>query len=200
MACGEILKGINPSWRQFNEEILWGSKNNSLITDLKSVDCLSEELKNEDEKIILVCLGPLTNIAGLIKKDASLLSKIERIIWYNGSVQPLQGFNYECDKNSADLVFKSNVRIDVISNLEKENSLFDLSMLEVCKQSKTQLAISLYYVHNQPVVLDKLKQNHFKLSDDLIAIYLTNPELFGINIITNKLKVRYNQDYNVQGS
>jgi pyrimidine-specific ribonucleoside hydrolase len=199
VARGEALKGVNPSWRRFNMEINWGSEINSRVTELKAKDCLSEKLKSTNEKIILVCLGPLTNVASLIKKEATLLSKVERIIWYNESVKPLQGFNYECDKDAADIVFKSGVRIDVISNLNKENALFDSSMHEVCRQSKTKLAAILYNVHNQQVVLEKLKQNHFRLSDDLAAIYLTNPELFGINIITDKLNVRYNQDYNVQG-
>jgi len=46
------------------------------------------KLKTADEKVILVCLGPLTNIAHMIMKDASVVSKIERIIWYNESVKP----------------------------------------------------------------------------------------------------------------
>ena len=80
----------------------------------------------------------------------ALLSKIERIIWYNESVKPLQGFNYECDKESADLVFKSSMRIDVISNLNKDNALFDSSMYAVCVQSKTRLATVLNNVFSQP--------------------------------------------------
>jgi pyrimidine-specific ribonucleoside hydrolase len=199
VACGDVVKGVNPSWRQFNMEINWGSEINNRVTELKALDCLSEKLMNSDEKIILVCLGPLTNIAQLIKKDATLLSKIERVIWYNESVKPLQGFNYECNRDAAEIVFKSGVRIDVISNLNNENALFDSSMFDVCMQSETKLAIILYNVHSQPAVLEKLKQNHFRLSDDLVAIYLTNPELFGMNIIPEQLNVRYDQDYNVQG-
>ena len=199
VACGDLLKGVNPPWREFNRQISWGKESDNQVTDLNAVDCLAENLKNANEKIILVCLGPLTNIAQLIKKDAGLISKIERIIWYNESVKPLQGFNYECDKESADLVFKSNIRIDVISNLNKENTLFDSSMYDVCSQSKTQLATVLKNVFSQPLVLEKLQQNHFRLCDDLVALYITNPELFDINIDTDKLNVRYNKDYDVQG-
>ena len=199
VACGDILKGVNPPWREFNRQISWGKESDSKLTELNAIDCLMEKLKNTNEKTILVCLGPLTNIAQLIKKDVSLVSKIERIIWYNKSVKPLQGFNYECDKVSADLVFKSNVRIDVISNLNKDNILFDSSMYEVCRQTKTQLATVLRNVFSQPLVIEKLQQNHFRLCDDLVALYITNPELFDINIITDKLNVRYNTDYNVQG-
>jgi inosine-uridine nucleoside N-ribohydrolase/formylmethanofuran dehydrogenase subunit E len=199
VACGDIMKGINPPWRQFNRQISWGRETGSRVTGLNAVDCLSEILSRANEKIILVCLGPLTNIGQLIKGNANLLSKIERIIWYNESVKPLLGFNYECDKEAAERVFKSGVRIDVISNLNNEKVFFDSSVYDVCRQSETRLAAILYYVHSQQVVLEKLKQNHFRLCDDLVALYLTNPELFDINIMTGKLNVRYNQDYNVQG-
>jgi inosine-uridine nucleoside N-ribohydrolase len=199
LACGDVLKGINPPWRQFNRQIRWGSESSDRVTVLNAVNCLSEQLTNANEKIILVCLGPLSNIAQLIKKNANLVSKIERIIWYNDSVEPLQGFNYEYDNVNADLVLKSNVRVDVISNLNRDNTMFDLSMYNVCSQSQTPLAKILYNVHSQNVVLEKLEQNHFRLCDELIVIYLTNPELFGINIMTDKLNIRYNIDYNVQG-
>ncbi len=126
------------------------------LTSLNAVDCLSEKLSNTNEKIILVCLGPLTNIGQLIKKNPALLSKIERVIWYNESVKPLQGFNYECDKENADLVFKSGVRIDVISNLNNGDAVFDSMMYSVCSQSKTRLARIIYNVHSQPAVLEKL--------------------------------------------
>ena len=199
VACGDIRKGINPSWREFNRQISWGKESDKQVTVLKAADCLIEKLKVANEKVILVCLGPLTNIAQAITKDPNLASKVERIVWYNDSVRPLQGFNYECDKGSADLIFKSNIRIDVISNLNKDNALFDSSMYAVCIQSKTPLAIVLKNVFGQPLVNEKLNQDHFRLCDDLVALYITNPELFDINIITDELNVRYNKDYNVQG-
>ncbi len=199
VACGIPLKGVNPPWREFNRQINWGKKSGNQITGLNAVDCLIEKLKTRDEKITLVCLGPLTNIAQLIKKDAGLASGIERLIWYNNSVKPLQGFNYECDSVSADIVLKSNMRIDVISNLSKDNTLFDSSMYAVCMNSETRLATILRYVFSQPPVIEKLQQNHFRLCDDLVALYITNPELFDININRDELNIRYNKDFDVQG-
>jgi pyrimidine-specific ribonucleoside hydrolase len=199
VALGEILKGVNPPWRQFNRQIIWGSEKGNIATSSNAVDFLQEKLKHANEKIVLICLGPLTNIANLIKKDASLLSKIERVIWFNESVKPLQGFNYECDKNAADLVLKSRMRVDVISNLNNDDAVFDSLMYSACKLSKTRLGTILYNVHSQQLVLEKLKQNHFRLCDDLVAIYLTNPELFGINTMIETLNVRYNKDFNIQG-
>jgi pyrimidine-specific ribonucleoside hydrolase len=199
VACGEILKGVNPPWREFNKLVVWSSQTSGRAAGLNAVDCLSDKLTVAEEKFILVCLGPLTNIGQLIKKNPALLAKVERIIWYNDSVKPLQGFNYECDKVNADIVFRSGVRIDVISNLNRNTSLFDTSIYNVCRQSKTHLGSILYYVHSQPAVSEKLKQNHFRLCDELVALYLTNPELFGMNTLTDKLNVRYNSEYSAEG-
>ncbi len=199
VAVGDEVKDINPPWRQFNIGIRWGSPTNSLATDSNGADCISRVLNSQSERITMVCLGPLTNVVKAIRKDANLQSKIERIIWYNKSVKPLQGFNYDCDKESASELFKSNVRIDVISDLDKDNVLFDLSMYDVCKQSGTQLAHALYNVFSQQSVMEKLKDNHFRLCDDLVALYITNPELFDINTDMDKLNVRYNINYDILG-
>jgi len=199
VACGETLKGINPPWRPFVRQISWGTSSGQKVSGLNAVNLFYEKLNQTNEKIALVCLGALTNISQLIKKDVAILSKIERIVWYNGSVKPLRGFNYECDKNSVDAVFSSGVRIDVISNLDKEDAIFDTSMYAVCKQSKTMLGNILYKVHSQPVVLEKLNQRHFRYCDELVALYITNPELFDINKMKDNIKIRYNQDYNVIG-
>ena len=199
LACGTILKGINPPWRQFNRQVNWGNEPVKLISALNAADCLTGYLKKGDEKIVLVCLGPLTNIAQSIGNNPELAKGVERIIWYNESVRPLKGFNYECDPGSAETLFKSGVRIDVISNLKKSDALFDTDIYTICGQSKTRLATVLFNVHSQIAVLKKLQQNHFRLSDDLVALYLLNPELFSINTMTDRLNIRYCKDYDLQG-
>jgi pyrimidine-specific ribonucleoside hydrolase len=199
VAAGTALKGINPPWRQFNRQIKWGTEEGKPVSGTSAETCLTECLKNSSEKIIIVCLGPLTNIASVLKSDAKLMSQVEKLIWYNESVKPLKGFNYECDRESADAIFKSGLRIDVISNLGKSDALFDSSIFSVCSQAKTKLAASVFYVHSQKTVMEKLQQNHFRLSDDLVALYLTNPELFSINTTPDRLNVRYNKDYDLPG-
>lgn len=194
---GEALKGINPPWRPFVRSISWGEYQDRTNPGIDATTLLNEKLSQSTEKIVIVCLGALTNISKLIKKDASVISRIERIIWYNESVKPLQGFNYECDKSAADVVLKSGVRIDVISNLKKNEAIIDTDFYNLYKNSNTSLSQTLYKVHSQPAVFERLNQNHFRLCDDLLPVYITNPELFDINTLKENFKIRYNQDYDV---
>ncbi len=194
VATGKELKGINPPWRQFNRQVSWGKTGGAKSSPRDAVGLLREILA-QDEEITLVCLGPLTNIAALIRKDASVTSKIHRIIWYNDSVDPLKGFNYECDKPATDLVFKSGIRIDVISGLQKKEALLDQSFDSICSKVSNPLARSLHHVHSQPAVFSRLAEGHFRLCDDLVAVYVTNPELFDMDILAGNRSVRYNQDY-----
>ena len=199
IATGPVLKGINPPWRQFNNQVSWGS--NAPYSGGRNTvpELFGNVIGQINEKIILVCLGPLTNIAQSLKDNPGSQKRIEKIIWYNESVKPLKGFNAECDIESAGTVMRSGIRMDVISNLRKEKALFDTAYLSLCKASGTKLADALTHVCSQRPVYEKLLQNHFRLADDLAAIYLLNPELFSINTLTEMINVRYAAGYDLPG-
>jgi inosine-uridine nucleoside N-ribohydrolase/formylmethanofuran dehydrogenase subunit E len=196
VVCGDTLSGINPPWREFNEGIRWAAYTDQRQEYPVASKFLSEILRSSVGKTTIVCLGPLTNIALIIQKEASLKTLIEKIIWYNDGVKPMQGFNYECDKNAVATIIKSGIRIDIISNLHKSDMVFNTSYYELCKQANSHLAKILSKVNEQPAVLEKIQQGHFKLNDDLVAIYLTNPELFDMNPMIPEVNVRFTQDYN----
>jgi len=196
VAAGKEIKGLNPPWRQFNRQLSWGRTTGSISPRTDAAGLLYEKL-NQEKKTILVCLGPLTNIAQLIRENDSIASKIERIVWYNESVEPLKGFNYECDQPAADFIFETGIRIDVISNLKKEEAVLGPAFNSVLVRANTPLSRALHHVYSQSAVSDLLFQRHFSLCDDLVSVYLTDPELFDMNIITNGSHVRYNRDYGV---
>jgi len=77
-------------------------------------------------------------------------------------------------------VINSGIRFDMISNLKHSNLGFGNEQFQACTNSKTKLASILYQVHSQRPVQERLIQNHFRLSDELAAIYLTNAELFDV--------------------
>ncbi len=196
VGCGRVIEGLNPVWRDFNRQIDWGElpADHTQITDAGKL--FAEITDRTDVRITMVCLGPLTNLAGIIQADTGAFKKIDRILWYNEPAKPMQGFNYNCDKQAADAVLNSGLKLVLISNLQKAGMLFDTALYLRCLNSGTILASNLARVHSQPAVLTRLNQGHFRLCDELVALYLLNPELFDINTRPGNIRQRYNQEYN----
>jgi pyrimidine-specific ribonucleoside hydrolase len=191
--CNTTRLNIRPAWRNICLEAKWGSK------ELKS-DCedfssgLTSVLKNEsDESHTLLCLASLSTASDLLMNEPQLISKFKRIVWYTLSYHPLQGFNYECDKVAADNILKSSrIRIDIISNLGMDNLVFNQNMLETAKRNNNQLAQKLTKFYSQPAIEAKLKESHFVLKDELTALYILRPELFGMTLKPPEIRIRYN--------
>jgi pyrimidine-specific ribonucleoside hydrolase len=199
VAIGTTTGKPNPPWSRFNSEISWGTETISPAPVGDAVKLLSGILADTNGKTTLLCLGPLTNIGQLVKEYPARLKNIERVIWYNESARLTGGFNNGRDTGNARLVFNSGVKIDVISNLHYETALFDSSLRAAAGRYETPVAVILNRVFSQDSVLARFKKNHFRLADDLAALYLVNPELFSINVNPDKMNVRYNVDYDVGG-
>lgn len=74
-----------------------------------AVDFLASTLKKE--KISVIALGPMTNLAALIKKDREAFDHMEELISMGGSFKshgncsPVAEYNYWCDPDAAALVY-----------------------------------------------------------------------------------------------
>ncbi len=84
----------------------------------KSVDYLAETLNAAKEKVTLVCLGPLTNIAAAFRKcpNAGGMWNASRVImggrlYVPGNVTPAAEFNFYVDPEAAEIVMSSGCKI-----------------------------------------------------------------------------------------
>ncbi len=78
----------------------------------------------KSRKTTILCLGPLTNIAKMIKKyGTSFMSKVDRLVimggavFANGNVSPakLAEYNFFLDPEAANIVFKSGIEIVLVA-------------------------------------------------------------------------------------
>lgn len=112
------LEGIDP-------------KNEAKLT-YNGVDKILSTIKNSSEKITIITLGPLTNIAKAIKKSPEIMSKVKEIVIMGGAIKSsgnknrVAEFNIFCDPEAADIVFRFNVRKKLIP-------------LDACNQVKLQI-------------------------------------------------------------
>ena len=78
---------------------------------ISAVDFLADVLKKE--KVSIIELAPMTNLASLIQKDKEAFSCIEEIVSMGGSFKshgncsPVAEYNYWCDPDGASLVYET---------------------------------------------------------------------------------------------
>ena len=87
--------------------------------ELGAVSYLARTLAAADQRITLIPVGPLTNIAMLISAHPDLVERIERIVLMGGAIglgniTPAAEFNIYVDPEAADLVFRSGLDITMI--------------------------------------------------------------------------------------
>lgn len=152
-------------------------------SELHAIDLMAEIIRSSKEKITIVAMGPLTNIAIFLRLFPELKEKIEKISLMGGAINggnctPTAEFNIYVDPEAADIVFRSGVPI-LMSGLDitqKANVLQE--DIERIKEIDNKVAKFL------GDLLEKLLKYHrttgfngCHLHDPVALLAVTNPEM-----------------------
>lgn len=182
----EGIKKIRSLLHRFNADTIPVGSGTGITTKVS----LSEILQSSKEQVTIVCIGPLTNIARELKNNKGVYKNIEELIWYNESVNPMHGYNYEYDKTAVDFLFQSGIDIDIISTLNSEFVIFDHGFINQCRKAKTTIGKEFFTISKQSAESEKSVQ-----SEELAAVYMMNPELFEMTPSEEKTTVHFNKKY-----
>lgn len=153
--------------------IIWGN-----IFEIKS-DCQFEKsseliekaIRTENKRTIIIALGPLSNIAVLVKNHPELIPKIETVIWYSDFDKNPIGYNYEFDKKSFNTLMEKQIPVKMITSDETK---YMNSFVKTCSEVKSIYAQTFYnalkHTGNEDVSMS--------YSCDLIPFYLIYPSMF----------------------
>jgi pyrimidine-specific ribonucleoside hydrolase len=172
-----------PAWRRQSELIDWGAVG-AAIPKQPAKDVIASAIEGEDEKVIFLCFGTLTNLSDALAAKPQLKDRIEKVIWYNGSAKPLTGANYTADRASADRILASGLRIDIVSGEGRREIAIDKQFVEAVARVDNAYAQKIADTHNSEVLKQAVATRHMKMWDDLAAVYLFAPELFTAVAVT----------------
>jgi len=96
----------------------WGEPTVGVSSE-SAVELIVRLLREHPEPITLVPVGPLTNIALVLKSHPELKPKIREIVLMGGSTErgndtPYAEFNIKVDPEAADIVFRSGVQVTMV--------------------------------------------------------------------------------------
>lgn len=107
-----------------------------------AVDFIIEKSYAYSKDLVIVPIGPLTNIAHAIRKDPEIIKHIKKIVLMGGwTTNPTPEWNILCDPEAADIVFKSGIDIycvglDVTLQCTVEKDLIDIIKTDVSEHGK----------------------------------------------------------------
>ena len=155
-------------------------------------------LKESSEKITIIALGPLTNIAKLLLVDDTIKDKIEEIHIMGGGIEKgnineLAEFNFYSDSYAAHAVLKSGLPIilstlDVTAKVYFSDEEFEKLETSSLKQQMIKESIAYYisrdrYLHDIVSVLTLIKPDLFTYEDVAMDVLCGSSKADGMSYI-----------------
>lgn len=156
--------------------------NDRKVIDGDAVETFYQALMNSEEKVTIISLSPVTNLAKLIIKHPDCLPKIDRLVFMVGSIEPIKKgempypeFNMATDPEAGEIVFASGIKIEIVP-MEMGHSAY-LDWQDVFKtKCMNNTGTVLEYIFRS--YKDRHVQNGIAMHDGCAIAYVTNPELF----------------------
>lgn len=177
VGLGRSLDKTLPYWSAFAGSVSWGTPGfNEPASYPEAGILLTDITKFYSQKITLIALGALTNLADWLRHNPEKVQTVERIIWYN-DLDFKGGFNYQIDPESYQFIHTLPITLQVVSN-DRSNLVCDQAFIQKLDSAGSIYADHLVNIHRQIAESNSGKQIHLELGDDLVPLFLTCPIVF----------------------
>lgn len=160
---------------------------NCEISNLSGAELILEIISLYPEELIIVALGPLTNLSKAIQRDINRFRKLKSIIFMGGvfseygNITTTAEFNVYVDPHAAHEVFTCGVPVH-IAPLDVTHQVMLTGERLNSELSDRQDNISRFIIESTRAIMDFYQQNlgiyGFHIHDALPIGMLTHPELF----------------------
>lgn len=210
IGLGKISLSQGSSGDEFYSSLKWTDENFFIDKPGEAFPLLSELIDKTKDKITFLAMGSLENIAELLIKKPSAIDRIDRIIWYyDKPLKTLEQYYSKPNDNAGlplnddkpakaiEKVLNSGMRIDIISNTESPEAVFDFSFLQEQKEGTFQLSVLLKNFYSINSLSNEQFNKQIQLKDELLPLYLTNSDLFNTSTIAGNRMLRLNTGFDL---
>jgi len=143
-------------------------------------DLAGEVLREPGPQITWVALGPLTNLAALLRAEPALRSRIRAVVYCGEEPEaPTPGWNTLRDPEAATAVFASGLPVYLLPPGEAETTLvLDAGLLESVAALESPAAQLIIRLHRDPEAARLIAKGHARAWDDVVALALVAPDAF----------------------
>ncbi|GAA0136237.1 pyrimidine-specific ribonucleoside hydrolase RihA [Paenibacillus sp. YSY-4.3] len=160
------------------------------VIDQPAIDAMRDVILASDQKVTIIAIGPLTNVAKLLQEYPEIAERIEELSIMGGSstegnATPVAEFNIYVDPEAARIVFRSGVPITMFGlNVTYQVPMYieDINRIRnIGNQTGQAIAAMLdFYFRN-----DRVEGMH----DPCAVAYLIDPSLFETKLCNVEIEV-----------
>ena len=166
-----------------------------------AVNFIVDTLLNSEEKITLVPVGPLTNIAMALRLEPEIKGKIKRIVLMGGSCgagnhTPFAEFNIYADPEAAHIVFSSGVPV-VMMGLDVTNKTMpDAEIVNKIQATNTKASDFLYQSLHFPKRYDENGNFIYHTLHDVVTLaYLIDESIVELEKVECRVEIKDAEKY-----
>lgn len=169
------------------------------LSEKTALESYVDILENTEDKVTIVAIGPLTNLAILLRAYPHLTDKIEQIAIMGGGIKggnitSAAEFNFYVDPHAAHVVMHSGLPI-ILAGLDvtEEARLFEEDLKEI-QSLNSKLGSWMLEVNSVSIgVYDSLGYGRSCTPNDVVPLmYLVRPDIFEVADMT--IDVSYSED------
>lgn len=171
------------------------------LEEKHGVNFITESLINSREKITLVPVGPLTNIAMALKMRPEIKEKIERIVMMGGSCNggnatPYAEFNIYADPEAAHIVFSSGVPVYMMGLDITNKTMPDTEIVKKIESFHTKASDFLHQALHFPKRYDEKGNFLYHTLHDVVTLtYLIDESVVETEIKKCKVELHSKERY-----
>jgi pyrimidine-specific ribonucleoside hydrolase len=203
VGAGRELNIAPPPWRGMSEALGWAPLDDGNYADGKpslpegqntacpdSVAVLLKTLSEAVQGVSYICIGPMTNLADLLKKEPGLGKRIKNIFYYGALPDdPNPEWNTSRDMEAARSVFSAGIPLFVVRPSDGELLTFDPALLSEIRKIDSPESRLLSLMYDNETVKRLLGEGHFKAWDESVPLYLDDPEIGSFTRVKGKTPV-----------
>ena len=164
------------------------------ISDLSGPELIIQTALAHQQQLILLCFGPLTNIATALKREPRLFLAIRKIVMVGGSSSyPFPEWNVRSDASAARIVLASGIPITLIGwnvttrcqlcnndirqlqlNGSPQTDLL-YQLLSIWREQRPRWHSALPYIHDALAVAALCQPDLFQFQDMAVSVPLHGP-------------------------
>lgn len=152
----------------------------SKVNDKNAVDFIIEQIHKYPYEVVIISIGPLTNIATAFTKDPSIIPLIKEVRIMGGGLDlNFSEWNIWCDPEAAHIVFNSGVNLSSVGLNVTSQTALNKDFIEQMKSSKAKPVLLIY-----DMMMKWFK--HYEFTSPVMHDPLTVASFIDSNILTFK--------------